>query len=93
MLRIKALDFPQRRRPRPSTASGVARAARHRHHQAGAYGIVASLAVIYFWFGGMQFTAYEAEGLVPLVGNSPVLSWMYDILRCAAFPHFSASWS
>jgi len=26
-----------------------------------------SLAIIYAWFGGMKFTAYEAEGLVPLV--------------------------
>ena len=54
----------------------------------GTYGIVASLAVIYFWFGGMKFTAYEAEGLVPLVGNSPLLSWMYDILSVRGFSTF-----
>ncbi|MFJ7744123.1 DUF417 family protein, partial [Methylobacterium sp. NPDC097158] len=29
--------------------------------------LYASLVVIYAWFGGMKFTAYEAEGLVPLV--------------------------
>ena len=54
----------------------------------GGYGLVASLAVIYFWFGGMKFTAYEAEGLVPLVQNSPILSWMYDIFSVRGFSTF-----
>ncbi len=54
----------------------------------GSYGILASLAVIYFWFGGMKFTAYEAQGLVPLVQNSPLLSWMYDIFSVRGFSTF-----
>ena len=54
----------------------------------GSYGMVASLAVIYFWFGGMKFTAYEAEGLVPLVQNSPILFWMYDIFSVRGFSTF-----
>lgn len=54
----------------------------------GGYGIAASLAVVYFWFGGMKFTAYEAEGLVPLVQNSPLLSWMYDIFSVRGFSTF-----
>lgn len=54
----------------------------------GTYGIFASLAVIYFWFGGMKFTAYEAEGLVPLVENSPLVSWMYDIFSVRGFSTF-----
>lgn len=54
----------------------------------GAYGVFTSLAVIYFWFGGMKFTAYEAEGLVPLVENSPLLSWMYDIFSVRGFSTF-----
>ncbi|WP_157214273.1 DUF417 family protein, partial [Pseudomonas agarici] len=37
----------------------------------GIFGVYFALAVIYFWFGGMKFTNYEAQGLVPLVGNSP----------------------
>src|SRR3712207_3634927 len=40
-------------------------------------GLYASLIVIYAWFGGMKFPAYEAQGLNGLVGNSPVLSWAY----------------
>lgn len=54
----------------------------------GTYGIFASLAVIYFWFGGMKFTTYEAQGLVPLVENSPLLSWMYDIFSARGFSTF-----
>ena len=54
----------------------------------GTYGIFASLAVIYFWFGVMKFTAYEAQGLVTLVENSPLLSWMYDIFSVRGFSTF-----
>ena len=42
-------------------------------------GLYASLVVIYAWFGGMKFTAYEAQGLTGLVGNSPFLSWAYSL--------------
>src|SRR5262245_11038397 len=56
--------------------------------RAGNYGIFAALAVIYFWFGGMKFTAYEAQGLVPLVENSPLLSWMYDVFSVRGFSTF-----
>lgn len=44
-----------------------------------------ALAVIYFWFGGMKFTQYEAGGLVPLVSNSPVLGWVYELLSANDF--------
>jgi uncharacterized membrane protein YkgB len=53
-----------------------------------AFGIFAALAVIYFWFGGMKFTAYEALGLVPLVENSPILSWMYEVFSVRGFSTF-----
>ncbi|MDI7864660.1 YkgB family protein [Rhizobiaceae bacterium n13] len=48
-------------------------------------GKYASLAAIYGWFGGMKFTAYEAEGLVGLVGNSPLLSWTYSLFSVRGF--------
>ncbi|MBV7548657.1 YkgB family protein [Pseudomonas sp. PDM26] len=51
----------------------------------GTYGIYFALAVIYFWFGGMKFTHYEAEGLVPLVSNSPFLGWVYDLFSVDLF--------
>lgn len=45
----------------------------------------ASLVAIYSWFGGMKFTAYEAEGLVGLVSNSPFLGWSYSLLSVRSF--------
>jgi uncharacterized membrane protein YkgB len=54
----------------------------------GTYGMFAALAIIYFWFGGMKFTAYEAQGLVPLVENSPLVSWMYNIFSVRGFSTF-----
>lgn len=42
-------------------------------------GLYASLALIYTWFGGMKFTAYEAEGLIGLISNNPLLSWTYSL--------------
>lgn len=51
----------------------------------GIYGLYLALAIIYFWFGGMKFTHYEAQGLVPLVGNSPFLGWAYEIISVDNF--------
>ena len=36
------------------------------------------LALIFFWFGFLKFTAFEAEGIAPLVMHSPLLSWAFD---------------
>ncbi|MCC8937784.1 DUF417 family protein [Bradyrhizobium sp. Arg68] len=51
-------------------------------------GLYVSLAIIYAWFGGMKFTAYEANGLVPLVENSPLLSWFYAVFSVRGFSTF-----
>lgn len=51
----------------------------------GIYGAYFALAIIYFWFGAMKFTHYEAVGLVPLVSNSPFLGWVYDIFSVDTF--------
>jgi uncharacterized membrane protein YkgB len=48
-------------------------------------GLYVSLAIIYAWFGGMKFTDYEAQGLVPLVENSPLLGWFYALLSVRGF--------
>lgn len=39
------------------------------------YGLV----VVFAWIGAMKFTAYEANGIQPLVANSPLMSWLYNI--------------
>ncbi len=45
------------------------------------YGLVAVL----LWVGMLKFTAYEAEGIKPLVENSPFLSWAYGVTSVRGF--------
>jgi len=45
------------------------------------YGLVAIL----MWVGLLKFTAYEAQAIQPLVENSPLLSWLYDIFSVRTF--------
>jgi reactive chlorine resistance protein C len=45
------------------------------------YGLV----VVLLWIGGMKFTAYEAEGIKPLVTNSPLMSWIYKVMSVGGF--------
>jgi reactive chlorine resistance protein C len=33
--------------------------------------------IVLVWIGGLKFASYEAEGIVPLVANSPVMSFFY----------------
>ncbi len=45
------------------------------------YGLVAVL----LWVGMLKFTAYEAEGIQPLVANSPLFSWAYSVMSVQHF--------
>lgn len=45
------------------------------------YGLV----LVIGWIGAMKFTAYEAEGIQPLVANSPLLSWAYAVWGVQGF--------
>ncbi len=45
------------------------------------YGLV----VVLLWVGLLKFTAYEAEGIKPLVENSPLLSWVYSLMSVQGF--------
>ena len=36
--------------------------------------------IMLLWIGGMKFTAYEVEGIMPLVKNIPLLSWAYSLM-------------
>ena len=40
------------------------------------YGLV----IVVAWIGCLKFTAYEAQGIAPLVSHSPLLSWAYAFL-------------
>ncbi|MCM3032585.1 putative membrane protein YkgB [Cytobacillus firmus] len=44
-----------------------------------------ALAIVYFWIGAMKFTAYEANGIVPFVSNSPALGWLYNYFSVRTF--------
>lgn len=39
------------------------------------YGLV----LLVLWFGLFKFTPTEAQAIQPLVANSPLLSWLYDV--------------
>ena len=43
------------------------------------------LAIVLLWVGGMMFTAYQAEGIRPLVANSPLMSWVYRVMSVGGF--------
>lgn len=45
------------------------------------YGLV----IILLWVGALKFTAYEAEGIEPLVANSPLLAWGYQMMTVRGF--------
>jgi len=44
-----------------------------------------ALAIVLIWVGLLKFTAYEAEGIKPLVENSPLLSWAYGVMSVQGF--------
>jgi uncharacterized membrane protein YkgB len=45
------------------------------------YGLVLTL----LWIGGMKFTAYEAEGIMGFVTNSPLMNWAYSLFSVRSF--------
>jgi reactive chlorine resistance protein C len=50
-------------------------------------GLVAryALVIVIAWFGAMKFTYYESHGISPLVANSPLMSWLYDVVSIRTF--------
>ena len=45
------------------------------------YGLV----IVLLWIGGMKFTAYEAEGIKPMVANSPLMGSVYRVMSVGGF--------
>ena len=37
----------------------------------------AALVIVLLWIGGLKFASYEADSIVPLVANSPLMSFFY----------------
>ena len=44
------------------------------------YGLV----VVIAWIGALKYSAYEAAAIHPLIANSPLMSWFYNILSVRA---------
>jgi len=38
-----------------------------------------ALVIIFLWFGGMKFTAYEAAGIASFIEHSPIMSWLHAL--------------
>ena len=38
-----------------------------------------ALVIIFLWFGGMKFTAYEAAGIAPFIEHSPIIDWLHAL--------------
>src|SRR5262245_41639424 len=50
------------------------------------FGIIRyGLGLVIVWIGLMKFTSYEANGIRPVVANSPLLGWMYNFLSVRQF--------
>ena len=49
------------------------------------YGLVLTLLLI----GILKFTASEAQGIQPLVANSPLMSWLYRIFSVQGVSNLS----
>jgi len=45
------------------------------------YGLV----IVIAWYGGLKFMNYEAQGIQPLVSQSPFMSWVYDLFSVYTF--------
>ena len=35
-----------------------------------------ALVLVFLWLGAMKFTMYEADGIAPFIGHSPLMSWL-----------------
>lgn len=46
--------------------------------QLGKNAIRFGIVIVFIWIGGLKFFAYEADGIVPFVANSPFMSFFYN---------------
>jgi reactive chlorine resistance protein C len=54
-------------------------------HRAGGTLARYGLVIVIGWIGLLKFTSYEAQGIQPLVANSPLMSWVYDVFSVTTF--------
>ncbi|WP_082570114.1 YkgB family protein [Mycobacterium sp. Root135] len=44
-----------------------------------------ALVLVIAWMGALKFTDYEANLIQPLVANSPLMGWVYDVVPVTTF--------
>jgi uncharacterized membrane protein YkgB len=70
--------------PEPRRPAGETRREEHPIAVAGRHWVRYSLVVVIAWIGALKYSAYEAAGIHPLIANSPIMSWFYNILSVRA---------
>jgi len=55
---------------------------------AGGFLLRYGLVLVLGWIGAMKFTAYEAEGIKPLIASSPLMSWLYSVFSLQGASNF-----
>src|SRR5216683_5865706 len=61
-------------------AAAAAGTAEHPVATAGRLFVRYGLVVVIAWIGALKYSSYEAAGIHPLIANSPIMSWFYNIL-------------
>ena len=51
-----------------------------------------ALVIVFIWFGGMKFTAYEAQGIAPFIANSPFMSWLHALFGIQGASYVIGAW-
>src|SRR5713101_9974431 len=50
--------------------------------------IRASMVIIFLFFGYQKWFQYEAQALIPYIGNGPLISWMYPVFGIRGATYF-----
>src|SRR5260221_14436903 len=66
----------------PPAAAAVT--AEHPVAVAGRQWVRYGLVVVIAWIGALKYSSYEATAIHPLIANSPIMSWFYNILSVRA---------
>jgi uncharacterized membrane protein YkgB len=61
---------------------------RNRWESLGGHILRYGLVLVLGWIGAMKFTAYEAEGIKPLLESSPLMAWMLRVMSLQAASNF-----
>lgn len=54
----------------------------------GGWALTATSAVIFLWFGSLKFLSFEADSLVGIISNNPLISWLYALFGVSGGARF-----